>query len=345
MTKPYDVLVKSGVDLQPYNTLHISVTACAFAAVKAIDQLKEILRHPQVKNQPLLVLGGGSNILFANDFDGLVLHIEVAGKEVIKETDEHVWLKIGAGENWHQTVRYCVEKGWGGIENLSLIPGTVGAAPIQNIGAYGAELTDVFDRLEAVNIETAEGRTFKKEECKFGYRDSIFKNELKGKYIVTEVVLKLSKKPVINTSYGAIRSELEKRGIVDPSIIDISDVVVDIRNSKLPNPDELGNAGSFFKNPIIKKSNFDRIQKEYENAPGYSMGNGKIKVPAGWLIEQAGWKGKEVGNTGTYKQQALVIVNRGGATGKEILQLAESIQKSVKKKFRIELMPEVNIIS
>ncbi|HEX6982538.1 MAG TPA: UDP-N-acetylmuramate dehydrogenase [Balneolaceae bacterium] len=344
MTKLYDVLVKPDVDLQPYNTLHISAKARRFAAVKTTAQLKEILCHPQTKNHPLLVLGGGSNILFSDDFDGLVLHVEIGGKEVIKETGKHIWLKIGAGENWHQTVRYCVEKGWGGVENLSLIPGTVGAAPIQNIGAYGVELTNVFDRLEAIEIDTGETKIFKKEECRFGYRDSIFKNELKGKYVVTKVVLKLSKQPEVNTSYGAIQSELEKRGITDPSIMDISDIIIDIRNSKLPNPDELGNAGSFFKNPVVDKSVFDRIKGEYSKVPGYSMSDGKIKVPAGWLIELAGWKGKVVGNTGTYKQQALVIVNHGGATGKEILQLAESIQESVKKKFGIELMPEVNII-
>ncbi|HET6527201.1 MAG TPA: UDP-N-acetylmuramate dehydrogenase [Balneolaceae bacterium] len=344
MTKPYDGLVKRDVDLRPYNTLHVSAKACMFAAVGTTGQLKEILRHPETKNQPLLVLGGGSNILFLSDFEGLVLRVEIAGKEVVKETNEHVWLKVGAGENWHQTVRYCVEKGWGGVENLSLIPGTVGAAPIQNIGAYGVELTDVFALLEAVEIETAETHTFKKEECRFGYRDSIFKNELKGKFVVTQVVLKLSKKPEINASYGAIQSELDKRSIVDPSIKNISDIIVDIRKSKLPNPAELGNAGSFFKNPIVDKSIFERIKKEFSNAPGYSISDGKMKVPAGWLIEQTGWKGKVVGQTGTYKQQALVIVNYGGATGKEILNLAGSIQESVKKKFRIELLPEVNII-
>lgn len=344
MTKPFPPLVKPNVDLKPYHTLHISAKARWFAAVKTTGQLKEILRYAQTKNLPLLVLGGGSNMLFSGDFDGLVLHVQIGGKEVIKETDEHVWLKVGAGENWHQTVRYCVEKGWGGVENLSLIPGTVGAAPIQNIGAYGVELTDVFDRLEAVEIETAEMQIFNKDECRFGYRDSIFKNELKGKYVVTQVVLKLSKHPKINASYGAIQSELKKRGIAKPSIRDVSDVIIDIRESKLPNPDELGNAGSFFKNPLVDKCIFDRIKKEYAHAPGYSVGDGKIKVPAGWLIEQTGWKGKTVGHAGTYKQQALVIVNHGGATGKEILNLAGSIQESVKKEFGIELVPEVNII-
>lgn len=344
MSTTYDALVKSDVDLQPYNTLQVTAIASSFAEIKNADQLRDILKHPETDDQPILVLGGGSNILFADDFDGLVLHVEIEGKTVLKETDEHVWLKIGAGENWHQTVRSCVEKGWGGIENLSLIPGTVGAAPIQNIGAYGVELAEVFEWLEAVNIETGQIRRFDTDDCQFGYRDSIFKNELKGDYVVTQVVLKLSKDPQINTSYGAIQSEIEQRGILDPTIRDISDIVIDIRNSKLPNPEMLGNAGSFFKNPVVENAVYERIKAKYPGAPGYSMGDTQTKVPAGWLIEEAGWKGKVVGNTGTYKQQALVIVNHGGATGKEILALANDIRASVSEKFGIELVPEVNII-
>ncbi len=344
MSTTYNTLVTSDVDLQPYNTLQVAAKASHFAAIESIDQLQEILQHSQADGQPLLVLGGGSNILFADDFDGLVLHVEIMGKEILKETDDHVWLKIGAGENWHQTVRYCVEQGWGGIENLSLIPGTVGAAPIQNIGAYGVELAQVFEWLEAAHIESGEAHRFDKEDCRFGYRDSIFKNELKGQYLVTQVVLKLSKDPQLNTSYGAIQSELEKRGISEPTIRDISDIVIDIRNSKLPNPDTLGNAGSFFKNPVVKNKVFERIKAAYPGAPGYSMGDEETKIPAGWLIEEAGWKGKIVGNAGTYKQQALVIVNHGGATGKEILALANKIRTSVADTFGIELVPEVNII-
>jgi len=345
MATTYDTLVMSDVDLQPYNTLQVSATASSFAEITSSEQLQDILRHPQTSNQPVLVLGGGSNILFADDFDGLVLHVEIEGKKVFKETDKHVWLKIGAGENWHQAVRYCVEQGWGGIENLSLIPGTVGAAPIQNIGAYGVELEEVFEWLQAVAIETGEVRRFDHDDCRFGYRDSIFKNKLKGKYLVTQVALKLSKKPDLNTSYGAIQSELEKRAISNPTIKDISDIVIDIRKSKLPNPETLGNAGSFFKNPVVDNKVYDRIKEDYPGAPGYPMAEGQIKVPAGWLIEEAGWKGKVIGNTGTYKQQALVIVNHGGATGQEILMLAERIQTSVADQFGIELVPEVNIIS
>lgn len=344
MNKTYDALVETNVDLQPYNTLNISAAARYFAKIKSKSQLKEILIHPETDPQSLLVLGGGSNILFVSDYDGLVLHIEIAGKEIIKETEEKIWLKIGAGENWHQTVRYCVEKGWGGIENLSLIPGTVGAAPIQNIGAYGVELEEVFESLSAVHMETGEISRYQKKDCEFAYRDSIFKNELKGQVIVTDVVLRLAKRPVINSSYGAIQSELEKKNITEPTIRDISDVIIDIRNSKLPNPETLGNAGSFFKNPVVSERTYHRIQKGYPEAPGYAMDQGGVKVPAGWLIEETGWKGKVVGNTGTYEQQALVIVNHGGATGKEILKLANRIRESVIREFGIELVPEVNII-
>ncbi len=345
MNTAFESLVKTDVDLQPYNTLNISARARYFASVESERQLKEILRDPKTEGLKIMVLGGGSNVLFADDFDGLVLHIEIKGREVIKETDDYVWLKIGAGENWHQTVRYCVGQGWGGIENLSLIPGTVGAAPIQNIGAYGVEIEEVFEYLEAVDIEGRETRRYEKEHCEFGYRDSIFKGELKGIVIVTNVVLKLSKNPVLNTSYGAIQDELEKRNLDQPTIRDISDIVIDIRNGKLPNPNLLGNAGSFFKNPIVKNDTYERIKEKYPEAPGYKMGEHKTKVPAGWLIEEAGWKGKMIGNTGTYKQQALVIVNHGGATGGEILNLADQIKKSVKEQFGIALVPEVNIVT
>ena len=345
MSNSFDKLVETDVELQPYNTLNISATARHFAAIKEPGHLRELLSRPEAKEKEILVLGGGSNILFADDFDGLVIHLEIKGREVIRETEEAVWLSIGAGENWHETVRYCVEKGWGGIENLSLIPGTVGAAPVQNIGAYGVELEEVFEWLEAVDIETGESRRFEKGECRFGYRDSIFKNELKGKVIVTSVVLKLSKEPQLNTSYGAIREKLEEKGIAEPTIRDSSDVVIEIRNSKLPNPDTLGNAGSFFKNPIVEKKIFERIKEEYPEAPGYPMNDNRVKVPAGWLIEEAGWKGRVIGNTGTYKQQALVIVNHGGATGREILNLATRIRRAVARQFGIELVPEVNIIN
>lgn len=345
MTTSLESLVQTDVDLQPYNTLNISATARYFASVKSQSQLKEILTHPETDGLNIKVLGGGSNILFTDDFEGLILHIEIMGREVLEENDEHVWLKIGAGENWHETVRYCVDQGWGGIENLSLIPGTVGAAPIQNIGAYGVELEEVFVSLEAVDIEGKMTWHYEKRHCEFGYRDSIFKGELKGIVIVTDVVLRLSKNPELNTSYGAIQAKLKERGISDPTIKDISDVVIDIRNSKLPHPDTLGNAGSFFKNPVVQKQVYERIKVDYPEMPAYPMNENKMKIPAGWLIEETGWKGKVVGNTGTYEQQALVIVNHGGASGQEILDLSERIRESVENQFGIELVPEVNIIS
>lgn len=345
MTKSLNKVIRQDVQLGPYNTLNISARARLFASITSVEELQQLLQESPVNTDDMLVLGGGSNILFVGNFPGLVLQMAIKGKEIVKENDSFVWLEIGGGENWHQTVRYVIDKGWGGIENLSLIPGTVGAAPIQNIGAYGAELADVFERLEAVNIESAEVHTFDKEECEFGYRDSIFKRALKGKFAITKVVLKLSKNPEINSSYGAIQSELEKRNISEPTIRDISDIVISIRNDKLPNPEALGNAGSFFKNPVVETEKFKKLQQSYPQIPGYEISENEIKVPAGWLIEEAGWKGKKIGNTGTYRQQALVIVNHGGATAEEILNLAAKIQESVREKFEIDLVPEVNIIS
>lgn len=336
--------IQSDVNLAPYNTMHVEARAASFLSVTSTDQLVNFVTGSKAEYPNLFVLGGGSNVLFIDDFDGLILHMDIRGKDVVEETEEHIKLKIGAGENWHETVRYCVEKGWGGIENLSLIPGTVGAAPIQNIGAYGVEIEDVFESLEAVELSTGSIRKFSKTDCRFGYRDSIFKNELKGKFVVTQVTLNLSKKPELNTSYGAISKELERREIENPTIRDLSNVVIDIRNSKLPNPDDLGNAGSFFKNPIVSRQKYEHLKMGYPSMPGYELNDIEIKIPAGWLIEKAGLKGKRYGKAGTYKQQALVIVNHGGAKGKEILELSNEIRTSVKNKFGIELVPEVNIV-
>ncbi len=337
-------IVERYVDLAAYNTLNVQAEAAYFARVTSKSQLKTLLQKPEWKEKSKFILGGGSNVLFVDDFDGLIIQMAIKGKEVVEETSEYVQLKIGAGENWHQLVRYCVEEGWGGIENLSLIPGTVGAAPIQNIGAYGVELQDVFHSLTAVEISTGNERIFKEEDCAFGYRDSIFKQQYKGRYVVTDITLTLQKNPAINTSYGAIQQKLNEKGIENPGIRDVSDIVIEIRNSKLPNPAELANAGSFFKNPIISQAEYDRLLSNYPEMPGYAVDENRVKVPAGWLIEAAGWKGKVVGNVGTYRQQALVIVNHGGASGAEILELADSIQQAVKDKFEIELVPEVNII-
>lgn len=345
MTRPTAKFsIQSDVNLTSYNTLNVEAKASSFLSVTSAEQLTGFIEESSGEYSDIFVLGGGSNVLFVDNYDGLILHVSIKGKEILKEDDNHVWLQIGAGENWHETVLYCVGKGWGGIENLSLIPGTVGAAPIQNIGAYGVELQEVFENLEAIELVSGEKRTFNKQDCRFGYRDSIFKNELKGKYVVTEVTLKLSKNPSVNTSYGAISSELKNRGIENPDIRDISDVVIDIRNSKLPNPEDLGNAGSFFKNPIVSKQKFERLRQQYPSIPGYKLNTIETKIPAGWLIEEAGLKGKVFGNAGTYKQQALVIVNHGGATGQEILELANKIRTAVKNKFGIELVPEVNIV-
>ncbi|MDX1585767.1 MAG: UDP-N-acetylmuramate dehydrogenase [Balneolaceae bacterium] len=336
---------QKNINLAPYNTLGIPSRASRFIAISDATQLQELIRSWEGTPPKNFILGGGSNVLFVNDFDGLIIHVDIRGRELIDETDTQVLISLGAGENWHESVMYCVGKGWGGIENLSLIPGTVGAAPIQNIGAYGVELEQVFERLEAVNLKTGELKTFTKEECRFSYRDSIFKNELKGEVLVTKVVLRLSKQPTLNTSYGAIQEKLEEHGIARPTIKDISDIVIDIRNSKLPDPADLGNAGSFFKNPVVSRQKFEQLKNNHPEAPGYELNEIEVKVPAGWLIEKTGWKGKVLGNAGTYKQQALVIVNHGGATGEEILHLAGKIKESVKDTFGIDLVPEVNIVS
>lgn len=337
-------LIETDVDLAPFTTLHVHSRAASFVRVSTLTELKVLLADPEVADQPLFILGGGSNVLFVNDFEGLIVQVGITGREVVREDRDHLWLKVGAGENWHRLVRYCVEQGWGGIENLSLIPGTVGAAPIQNIGAYGVELRDVFESLTAVELESGKRRSFDKEDCRFGYRDSIFKGELKGRYVVADVTLRLAKTPQLHTEYGAIREKLSERGIENPTIRDISDVVIAIRNSKLPDPAQLANAGSFFKNPIIPAATYQSLKSRYPDIPGYPADPGHTKVPAGWLIEQTGWKGKVKGRVGTYRQQALVIVNHGGASGAEILALAEEIQHDVKQKFSIDLVPEVNIV-
>lgn len=336
--------VQKNADLTPFNTLGIEAHARYFTSVTSVDELQNLLSDSRFDRLPRLVLGGGSNILFVDDFPGLVMHIEIKGREVVREEGDELRVRIGAGENWHRFVRYCVEQGWGGIENLSLIPGSVGAAPIQNIGAYGVELEEVFHSLEAVEIGSGTRREFTHNECRFGYRDSIFKNELKGRFIVTHVLLNLSRNPKLNTSYGAIQSKLQEKDISDPDISDISEVVMEIRRNKLPDPEDLGNAGSFFKNPIVSGETYEKIRKQYEQVPAYPMDLGGVKIPAGWLIEKTGWKGRKEGQAGTYRQQALVIVNHGGATGQQILELSRKIRSAVADQFGIELVPEVNII-
>lgn len=336
--------IKYGASLQEYNTFGVKAQAKVMAAFKSTEDLKMLLENKDFEDLPRLILGGGSNLLFTKDFSGLVLKNEILGIDCIKEDRDHFYIKAGAGENWHEFVLHCIENNWAGLENLSLIPGNVGASPMQNIGAYGVEIKDRFHSLDAVNLKTLETESFDKESCNFGYRESVFKNIYKDQYIITSVIFKLLKKPEINTSYGAIESELKKREIMKPGIKDVSDVVIHIRNSKLPNPAELGNAGSFFKNPIVSEETFKRLQSEYPEIPHYPLAAGTIKLAAGWLIEQAGWKGKKVGNCGMHKKQALVLVNYGDATGEEIFQHSENVLNSVKDKFHVSLEREVNII-
>ena len=336
--------IEKNISLKSYNTFGIDVKAKFFSEIYDESQLKEILSFEEYKLLPKLILGGGSNVLLTKDFDGLVLKISIPGIEIVSENDEMVIVRAGAGEIWHKLVLFCVEKNYGGIENLSLIPGTVGAAPMQNIGAYGQELKAVFDNLNGVYIDDSQSAIYKKDECKFAYRDSIFKNELKDKFIITYVTIRLSKNPVINTSYGNLKSELDKLGYNHIGIKEVSEVISKIRQSKLPDPAVIGNAGSFFKNPEVSEEKFNQLKENFNEIIGFKLGNGKVKVPAGWLIESCGWKGKKVGNTGSHAKQSLVLVNYGNATGEEVLNLAKEIKKSVLNKFGIELKEEINII-
>ena len=335
-------MLDKNVDLKPYNTFGISVKANYFAAFQDVSTLASLLKDNQEKS--IILLGGGSNVLFTRNFDGLILRNEIKGKEVAKEDNEFVYVKAGAGENWHQFVLYCIENNWGGIENLSLIPGSVGASPMQNIGAYGVEIKDVFHELEAFNIETGKLETFSHSECAFGYRESVFKRALKGKYVITSVTYRLNKQHNVNTSYGAINSELEAKGIEKPTIKDISNAVIAIRQSKLPDPKQIGNAGSFFKNPVVEKSVLTKIQEKYPEVPSYPIDEDHVKLPAGWLIDRAGWKGKRIDNYGVHSKQALVLVNYDDATGKEIYALSQEILDDIEDKFSVLLEREVNII-
>lgn len=336
-------MLQRNVNLAPFTTFAVEAKTAYFASFTTIEELKKLLS--EVKDRKLLILGGGSNILFRNNFDGVTLHNKIQGISTVKEDENYIVLKVGAGEVWHDFVLYTLSKGWGGVENLSLIPGSVGASPMQNIGAYGVEIKDVFESLEAVEISSGELRTFSHEECQFGYRESIFKKSLKDKYVITSVSYRLSKHPVLNTSYGAIENELKSMGILHPTIQDVSKAVIAIRQSKLPDPKEIGNAGSFFKNPIISLSHFEKLKKEYPEIPSYKVSEVEVKVPAGWLIDKAGWKGKTIQNYGVHKKQALVLVNYGQASGEDIYELSEKIIKDIQLRYGILLEREVNIIS
>lgn len=330
------------ISLQPYNTFGVEARAAYFVKIKSTEHLQNLLTN---KIPPVFILGGGSNLLLTQDIEQLVLKNEIKGVQIDSQSATHAVVKVGGGENWHEFTQWCLKENLGGIENLSLIPGTVGAAPIQNIGAYGVELKDVFIKLEAVELQTGKFVTFTHSDCRFGYRDSIFKNDYKGKYFITHIYLKLTRhQHRIDTSYGAIQQILEQKGITEPTIREVSEAVIAIRSSKLPDPARLGNSGSFFKNPVIPNDQLLELQKNFPGIVSYPVKNDQSKVPAGWLIEQCGWKGRRVGNTGAHKHQALVLVNYGGATGQEILALAREIGKSVEKKFGIKLQTEVNII-
>jgi UDP-N-acetylmuramate dehydrogenase len=331
--------------LKDITTFHAKVYAKHYTEFASMDELKEILLSPEVKGKQFMILGGGSNVLFTGDYNGIIIRNAIKGIEIIKEEGNDVFIRARSGEKWHDFVLYCVGKGYAGIENLSLIPGTVGAGPIQNIGAYGVELKDVLSEVEALNIHTLEVRKFSNSECNFGYRESIFKGKEKGNYIILSVTLKLNKDPnKVNTTYGTISKELEAMGVTNPTIADISKAVINIRSSKLPDPEKIGNAGSFFKNPIITNARFEKLKTQFPDIVSFAAHEGHTKLAAGWLIEQCGWKGKRIGDAGVHKDQALVLVNYGDATGKEIYDLSTQVIKSVKDKFDIELEREVNMI-
>lgn len=335
--------VLADFSLKNYNTFGIEAKAKQFIAVHSIDDLKNVLQ--QHSNDSKLILGGGSNMLLTKDVDALVIHIDLKGKKIIKEDDDFVWVASQAGENWHEFVLWTIGQNFGGLENMSLIPGNVGTTPVQNIGAYGTEMKDTFVSCEAIDISNSEIKTFNKEECSFGYRESIFKNDAKDQYIITSVVFKLTKHHHnINTSYGDILAELAKNQISSPTLKDVSDAVIAIRQTKLPDPKELGNSGSFFKNPILLKTAFDKIHARFPEMKFYEVSATEVKVPAGWLIEQAGFKGKRFGDAGIHKNQALVLVNYGNATGQEILAVSKNIQETIYKTFGIHIEAEVNVI-
>ncbi len=331
------------ISLKKYNTFGIEAKARQFVSVHSVGELITILKEHCGDKK--LILGGGSNMLLTKDVDALVIHIDFEGKKIVREDDDHAWIECQAGENWHQFVLYTIDRNFGGLENMSLIPGNVGTTPIQNIGAYGTEIQDTFVSCDAVHIETYQTRTFTKSECAFGYRESIFKKEVKDQYIITSVVFKLTKKNHhINISYGDISSELTKNNIINPTLKDVSNAVIVIRQSKLPDPKELGNSGSFFKNPILLKSDFEKIHVKFPEMKFYEISHNEVKVPAGWLIEKAGFKGKRFGDAGIHKNQALVLVNYGNATGQEILNVSKDIQKTIYDTFGIHIEAEVNII-
>lgn len=340
--------IQEHISLKPFNTFGISAMARYFAAFNSVENLSELLsiikQGLTYEKASILILGGGSNVLFTKDFDGFVLKNDLKGIQLLRDDEQHYYVKAMAGENWHRMVMHCIQKGYAGLENLSLIPGNVGASPMQNIGAYGVEIKDVFEELEAYHIKENTIKKFGLDDCAFGYRESVFKRKLKNEFVILSVTFKLKKVPVFNTSYGAINQELEKTGVQELSIKAISQAIINIRSSKLPNPAEIGNAGSFFKNPEIDNASFEMLKKQFPDIAGYSLPNQKTKLAAAWLIEKCGWKGYRKGDAGCHAKQALVLVNYGNAKGNEILELSRQIISSVYEKFGVMLEREVNIV-
>lgn len=335
--------IQENISLKSVNTFGIAKNARFFTIINSETTLKEALKWARDRHQEVLILGGGSNILLTKDFDGLVIKIELQGITLIEENEENVFVKVGAGVVWNDLVSFAIAQNWAGLENLTLIPGTVGASPMQNIGAYGVEIKEVFERLEALNRTSLETEIFSAEDCKFGYRESVFKHELKNHYVICAVVFRLKKSPEFHIEYGAIQDVLNEKGIEKLTIASVSEAVSTIRRSKLPDPKVIGNAGSFFKNPTITSEQYNELKSLFPEMPGYHTNEG-VKVPAGWLIEQAGWKGKRFGDVGVHEKQALVLVNYGNGDGLEVKALSEKICQSIKDKFKIKLQPEVNFI-
>ncbi|MBC7849618.1 MAG: UDP-N-acetylmuramate dehydrogenase [Chitinophagaceae bacterium] len=342
--------IQQNISLRPYNTFGVNVACRQFAAFQNTDELIELLNSGNIGKSGVLILGGGSNMLLTKNLDSFVLKNDIKGIEELHEDKDFVYVRAGAGENWHEFVSYCTSKGWAGLENLSLIPGNVGASPMQNIGAYGVEVKDLFWDLEALHLKEKKIQTFTLMDCAFGYRDSIFKNKYKDQFVILNVTFRLRKRPIFHTNYGAITQELERMRVTDLSIKAIAEAIINIRSSKLPDPKLIGNAGSFFKNPLVKRTLFEKLKKQYPGIVGFDNPDGTVKLAAGWLIEQCGpaedisWKGYRVGDVGCYPKQALVLVNYGNATGTEVFDLSTQIVQSVRTKFNVTLEREVNVI-
>lgn len=336
------VEILENYSLKDYNTFHIEAKADYFAHCQSIDELKELLDRSEFQENSHFILGGGSNLLFTSDFEGMIVFPDLRGLQILDQTDSNIMIKVFSGEIWDNFVGYCVRNNYGGIENLSWIPGKMGAVPVQNIGAYGAEVGDRIVEVEALEIATGKLKTFSNKKCQFGYRDSIFKNEEKGNYVIVAVTFELLKNPPLITDYGSIEAKLKNYD--QENIQAMREIIIDIRKNKLPDPNQIGNAGSFFKNPVVDQKKFASLEEEYPKMPFYKLSSDRIKIPAGWLIEKCGWKGRKIGDAGVYEKQALIIVNHGQATGREIHELSQKIQNDVKDKFGIDLEREVQVL-